>query len=103
MNDRGTIKWTSLMMPEQIQLLNETWEQQDWKEKPDLDGQYIAEINLKIEMALENDLTIEIEYFKNHDYHKIKGKLLGVDVLNQFVQIEDEYLPLDSITGAWID
>ncbi|WP_373892937.1 YolD-like family protein [Virgibacillus sp. CBA3643] len=103
MNDRGTIKWTSLMMPEQIQLLNEMWEQQDWKEKPDLDGQYIAEINLKIEMALENDLTIEIEYFKNHDYHKIKGKLLGVDVLNQFVQIEDEYLPLDSITGAWID
>ncbi|UJL47141.1 YolD-like family protein [Virgibacillus sp. NKC19-16] len=103
MNDRGTIKWTSLMMPEQTQLLNEMWEQQDWKEKPDLDGQYIAEINLKIEMALENDLTIEIEYFKNHDYHKIKGKLLGVDVLNQFVQIEDEYLPLDSITGAWID
>ncbi len=61
------------------------------------------EMNLALQIALKDDLTIELEYFKNHDHHKIKGKLLGVDVLNQYVKIEDDLLPLDSLTGAWID
>ncbi|MFD2628770.1 YolD-like family protein [Oceanobacillus kapialis] len=102
-NDRGTIKWTSMMMPEHIEILKQLNEQQDWKEKPIISDYQKEEMNLALQLALKDDLTIELEYFKNHDYHKIKGKLLGVDVLNQFVKIEDELLPLGSLTGAWID
>lgn len=102
-NDRGTIKWTSMMMPEHIEILKEIHEQQEWKEKPMISEFQKEEVNLAMQLALKDDLTIDIEYYKNHDYHKIKGKLLGVDVLNQYVKIEDELLPLDSLTGAWID
>lgn len=54
-------------------------------------------------MALKDDLTIEIGYLKDHDYHKVKGKLLSVDPLLNYVKIEDTLIPLDSVTGAWIE
>lgn len=101
-NDRGNIKWTSIMLPEHHKLLNEMWAQTEWKEKPILDEQFVAEINLNLQLALEKDLTIEIEYFKDHDYHKVKGKLLGVNPLLDYVRIEEEEVPLSSITGAWV-
>ena len=103
LNDRGTIKWTSMMMPEHIEILKQINEQQEWKEKPMISEFQKEEMNLALQLALKDDLTIELEFFRNHDYHKIKGKLLSVDVFNQFVRIEDQYLPLDSLTGAWID
>lgn len=102
-NDRGNIKWTAMMMPEHQNMLKEMWSQQEWKEKPMLDEQMVTEMNIQLQMALANDLTIEIEYFKNHDYHKMKGRLLGVNPLLNYVRINDKEIPLDSITGAWIN
>ncbi|RIU90043.1 YolD-like family protein [Oceanobacillus picturae] len=102
-NDRGTIKWTAMMLPEHIELLKKMWAEQEFKEKPMLSEYQMEEINLQLQLALANDLTIELEYFRDHDYQKVKGKLLGVDVLNRFVKINQEYLPLDHLTGAWID
>lgn len=90
------------MMPEHIKMLNDYWEQEDWKEKPIIDEQLMLDINLQLNVAIANDLPIEVEYFKNHNYHKVKGYLLRVDPLNNFIQIEDKKLPLDSLTGAWI-
>ncbi|EQB36303.1 hypothetical protein M948_14815 [Virgibacillus sp. CM-4] len=84
-------------------MLKEINDQQDWKEKPIISDFQKEKMNLALQLALKDDLTIELEYFKNHVYHKIKGKLLGVGVLNQFVTIDDQTLPLDSLTGAWID
>lgn len=102
-NDRGTKKWTSIMLPEHQQMLEEMWRQQEWKEKPILDEQFVMEINISLQMALQEDLTIEIEYFKDHDYHKIKGKLLGVDPLLNYIKMGATEIPLDSVTGAWIN
>ncbi|MDY0395458.1 YolD-like family protein [Virgibacillus halophilus] len=60
----------------------------------------IAEININLQHALEYDLPIEVKYFKNNDHHKIKGHLLSVDPLNNILNINEEYLPLDSVTDA---
>ena len=102
-NDRGTIKWTSLMLPEHVEALKKLREEENWKEKPIIDEHLIEEINLILQLALKDDLTIEVEYFKDHDYHKIKGKLLAVDPLLSYVRFEDDEIPLDSVTGARID
>ncbi|MFC2948509.1 YolD-like family protein [Virgibacillus sediminis] len=102
-NDRGTKKWTSIMMPEHTKLLEEMWKQQDYRERPMLNDHQIEDINIALQLALKDDLTVEIEYFKNHYYHKTKGKLLSVDVLSQYIQINNDCIPLPNITGAWID
>lgn len=103
MQDRGTKKWTSIMLPEHQRMLEEMWEQQEWKDKPILDEQQMVEINMKLQLALNEDLTVEIEYFKNHDYHKVRDKLLAVDPLNNYLRLEGMELPLDSIVGVWVD
>ncbi|WP_156290801.1 YolD-like family protein [Oceanobacillus salinisoli] len=81
-NDRGTIKWTSLMMPEHIQALNDMWKDQEKKSKPILDEQELEELGMKLQMAIHNDLAIEVKYYKDHDYQLIKGKLSKVDNVN---------------------
>lgn len=102
-NDRGTIKWTTMMLPEHSNLLKEMWSQKEWKEKPMLDEQLVTEINLNLQLALKDNLTIEIEYFHNRDYHKVKGKLLGVDPLLNYVRFENLEIPLTNITSTWIE
>ncbi len=103
MEDRGTKKWTSLMLPEHIKALKDMWAQDEWKEKPMLDEQMIVEMNLKLQLAMNEDLTVEIEYFRDHDYHKTRGKLLGVNPLLNYLRLEDLEIPLDSLVSVWID
>lgn len=91
------------MLPEQVKMLQELREQQNRKEKPILDEHLIADINQELQMALEHDLTIELEYFKNHDYHRISGKLLGVNPLLNYLKVEDLEIWLDDVVVAWIE
>lgn len=88
-NDRGTMKWTSIMLPEHIDALNKMWEEQAYKEMPVLDEQQIAENNMLLQEALEKDLQIRIKYFADHDYKFIEGYLLHIDILNKRLFIDD--------------
>jgi len=88
-NDRGTKKWTSIMLPEQIKLLNDYWESTEYKQKPILDEQEIEEIGIKLQMAIHNDLTVEVKYFADHDYKLIKGKLRKIDSVDKTLQFDD--------------
>ncbi|MFC3040405.1 YolD-like family protein [Virgibacillus xinjiangensis] len=106
LNDRGTKKWTSLMMPEHIQLLNKMWEEKEYKEKPILDEQKMQDINAQLQLAIHSNLTVNIKYYANHDYETIAGKLLKIDSLNKQIQLNDEdrtVIPLDSIMDIFID
>ncbi|AUJ25213.1 YolD-like family protein [Virgibacillus dokdonensis] len=101
-NDRGTIKWTSIMMPEHIEMLQEMWKEQDYKEKPILDEQQQEEINNKLLMAGVNDLTVEIKYFNKHDFYKVKGKITSINKQNKYINIVGQRLPFECIIDVWI-
>jgi hypothetical protein len=77
-NDRGIKKWTSIMLPEHVEALKTVFDELDQKEKPILDDQQKAEIDYKLQLALNNDLTVAVDYFNNHDSYKIQGKLVSV-------------------------
>lgn len=102
MNDRGTKKWTAMMMPEQIQMLNKMWAEQDYKEKPILDEQQIIDINTALQMAIYNDLTVEIKYYSCRDYLTKKGKLLKIDTSK--IRLDDyTEIKLDNVLDVYID
>ncbi|RFA37018.1 hypothetical protein CAI16_02790 [Virgibacillus dokdonensis] len=101
-NDRGSIKWTSIMMPEHIEMLQEMWKEQDYKEKPILDEQQKEEINTKLLMALANDLTVELKYFDKHDFYKVKGKITSINKQNKYISIAGQRLPFECIMDVWI-
>ena len=88
-NDRGSIKWTAMMMPEQTQMLNEYWSQQEWKEKPILDEQQISDNAMKLQLAIHNNLTVAVKYFKNHDFHTIQEKIYSIDHNSKHIKMDN--------------
>lgn len=97
LRDRGTKKWTSLMLPEHLAALNEMWKEQEYELMPEIDEQQIMENNLLLEDALENELEVSIMYFADHDYKTMSGHLLMIDPLNKIIylgtnQIEMRYI-----------
>lgn len=89
-NDRGTIKWTSLMLPEQVKMLQQLRKEQQYKKKPILDEQQINENLFHLETAIQNDSLVTIKYFANHDFHFVKGMVGKVDIQNQKVRLHSE-------------
>lgn len=78
-NDRGTIKWTSLMLPEQVELLKELREKRNRKEKPFLDEQQIEQNSFQLMVAHKDNLFIEVKYYHDYDFQHIKGY---IDIIN---------------------
>ncbi len=34
---------------------------------------------MKLQLAIHGNLTVEVKYFKGHDFHEVRGKLLSVN------------------------
>ncbi|WP_082234583.1 YolD-like family protein [Halobacillus massiliensis] len=58
-NDRGTIKWTSLILPEHVEMVQEIFKEQEREEKLQLDEQQLQDNALALEMALKDILTVK--------------------------------------------
>lgn len=79
MNDRGTIKWTSLMIPEHTNLLNQMWAEENYKEKPMIEEQQEVQMNAALKKAINHNLPIEVKHYHEGDYLTSKGKLSKID------------------------
>lgn len=99
-HDRGTMKWTSLMLPEHLEALNQIWNEVEQKEMPVLDEQQIAENNMKLQVALEYDKKIRIKYFADNDYVDIEGYLLGTDMINGVIIMEETEIRFDDVIAV---
>lgn len=100
-NDRGTMKWTSIMLPEHIDALNKMWEEQEKVEKPILDEQKLEEINLTLQEALQNKLTIRISRFTGSGFYETGGKIKIIDPQSGYLWLDDEKIKLDDIVSAY--
>ena len=88
-NDRGTKKWTSIMMPEHIKMLEDMWKEADRKMKPTMDEQLQVEFGMKLQLALKDDLTVEVKYYADYDFKKIKDKIIFIDSINRNLQFRN--------------
>jgi len=86
--DRGTKKWTSIMLPEHVEALKKMYAEEERKDKPILDEQKKIEIDFLLKAALNNDATVKIQYYADYDYCTVEGKLLMIDVLGGYLKIE---------------
>lgn len=76
------------MLPEHIRLLEEVWKESEKKKKPVLDEQELEEINLKLHQAIHKDLPVEIQYYANHEYKTVQGKLMKIDT--EYLYLNDD-------------
>ncbi|MGP4069402.1 YolD-like family protein [Halobacillus sp. B29] len=78
-NDRGTIKWTSLMLPEHVEVLQKLWKEDERVDKATLDEQQLEEIEFALQRAKSDDLPVEIIHHNGFDYSSTKVKVIGLD------------------------
>jgi YolD-like protein len=101
-NDRGSIKWTSLMLPEHVELLKRIWSEDKKEVKPMLDEQELEMINRRTLEAYQNNEQICIQYYENGKTYEAQGIVTKLDQLNQVVVLqtrnnEKNYIPFASI------
>ncbi|MFS0749509.1 YolD-like family protein [Oceanobacillus sp. 1P07AA] len=89
-NDRGTIKWTAMMMPEHVELLNQLKEKQNRKQKPILDEQQFEENGFQLMIAHKDNLLVNIKYYSNYDYHNIKGYVDKINYQHKYVSVVEK-------------
>ncbi|MUK88519.1 hypothetical protein GMD78_08950 [Ornithinibacillus sp. L9] len=78
-----------MMMPEHVQMLKGIREQQEYKEKPMISDYQKEEINTKLQLAIHDDLTVIVKYYKSNDHKKVRGKLDTVDVMSKHILLRN--------------
>jgi|SRR5690625_2394903 len=102
LRDRGTKKWTSIMMPEHVKMLEHIWSESEHKEKPLLDGQQKIENDLMLQRAIHDNLIVEIKYFKDHDFHTIKGRVSFIDMNSRSFNLGSVEIGLDDVIDVYL-
>lgn len=97
--DRGSIKWTSLMLPEHVELLKDLWREDEKVEKPLLDSQQIELNHNQLQMAFMHEEQIRLRYYSNGFIHEISGKIEKLDqgVFLQTDENEEIRIPFHQI------
>ncbi|RUL48806.1 YolD-like family protein [Lysinibacillus antri] len=88
--DRGTIKWTSLMLPEHIQRLR-AWENKlhhmPPKEKADWE---LEELHKTIQQAYQLKMPITFTLYKQDTWQTITGIITAIDLNKQHLLLETD-------------
>ncbi|WP_171046405.1 YolD-like family protein [Lentibacillus cibarius] len=101
-NDRGTKKWTAMMIPEHEALLRQMWSEQEYKEKPVLDEQQKEEINERLQTAVNNNLTVEVKHYNGRDFLTNKGKVTKINQ-EQLWLGNDTVIKLANMLDVYVD
>lgn len=78
LKDRGSKKWTSLMLVEHKRKLKQLEKNKNNIEKPELSEDKLQELDYLLEKAIAKNLTVLMKYYKNQEYQNIQGKIKSV-------------------------
>lgn len=90
MNDRGSIKWTAMMLPEHVELLRRRKRESQKVRKPILDSQQLEYIEQQLQEAIANTASINATYYEDGDIQSVVGQLTNVNVSDQQIHVTTE-------------
>ncbi|MCF8001048.1 MAG: YolD-like family protein [Halanaerobiales bacterium] len=88
--DRGNIKWTSLMLVEHRKKLEELKNNENKREKPDLDQQIYEVFNYRIKEAIEKQYKVKIIYYDDSKYREISTYIKKFDSNQKKLYLTDQ-------------
>lgn len=88
-HDRGSIKWTSLMLPEHVELLKSIWNEDKKVVKPILDEQAIEALNTQLIEAYQEEQFITITYYQNYQLLTVEGQIIKLDSFRKSVLVKN--------------
>lgn len=90
MRDRGSIKWTALMLPEHKKMLADLYEEQKHVTKPKLDEQKLEELNNMVRVALGHTLNVKVTFYRHRGFHSVSGQIAKINELAKMIWLMDE-------------
>ncbi|WBY47486.1 YolD-like family protein [Bacillus velezensis] len=105
LRDRGTIKWTSLMLPEHLTQLKQDLIDVSKIEKPSLDDQQIEEMDLLVSEALEFNKELRFKLFNNGFVENVTGRVHYINFEQHRLHVKDQndntvYITMNDIIGV---
>ncbi|WP_345239013.1 YolD-like family protein [Pontibacillus salipaludis] len=87
LRDRGTMKWTSLMLPEHVEMMKEMWEEDGKLPPPSLDEQALCELNEACIEAYKNQTLVKITVYSKGELKQLEGKITHLIPQEQSLRI----------------
>lgn len=97
LKDRGSKKWTSIMLPEHVEAIKRVFEEEEKEKKPILDEQQKIKNDVVIKNALEIGVPITIKHFKNGKRRTTSGYIDYIDHIEGKLFIEGINIDLNDI------
>lgn len=107
--DRGNKKWTSLMIPEHVDMLRQFANEEYYKTpKPMLDPYQIQEIEEKIHYAMEYHYPIKFDVWYDGFVEDVRGFVYYLDPIRKEIRVKDnegniEYVKFDNIVKVEVE
>ncbi|WP_339181589.1 YolD-like family protein [Bacillus sp. FSL R5-0560] len=105
LRDRGTIKWTSMMLSEHLTQLKQDLMDVSKIEKPSLDDQQIEEMDILVSEALEFNKELKFKLFNNGFVENVTGRVHYINFEQQKLHVKDQndntvYINMNNIIGV---
>jgi len=104
LKDRGSIKWTAMMLPEHVGELRKWQADQDKVKKPVLDEFDYDIMQEEVERALVSGMEVRLTTWKNDKLCNLQGIIKEAN--NYYLRYENpigiHQLPLDELVGVLI-
>ncbi|WP_167577694.1 YolD-like family protein [Ammoniphilus sp. YIM 78166] len=100
--DRGNIKWSTMMLPEHRQLLQELEHSQDEQECPEPSEDKWEELQLVIGEAIETRKEVTLKYFANKRFHRLTGQIQKYDPIGRLFSIVSREGTIERVSFAAI-
>ena len=78
--DRGTKKWTAMMLPEHVVALREWIAEDDYVEKPEFSDWELRLLQEEIERSLQSGCTVNIQTWKDGRVISYEGIISKIDL-----------------------
>lgn len=84
-SQKNTMKWVSLMLPEERKLTNTTFINE--AEKPVIDEIQLKEFDRKLKKAVMNGLDVEITYYVDQSFQTVQTLVKSINTEKGFIYI----------------
>ena len=102
--DRGNIKWASMMLPEHLELLRE-YKQECTEQPRELTEWELEELQNTIDRAFNQQLHIKLEEWKDYKIIQWTGIIKSINTNELILEtlLKTKSIPIQSIQSAQLD
>ncbi|BAQ11280.1 hypothetical protein OXB_2809 [Bacillus sp. OxB-1] len=89
--DRGTIKWTAMMLTEHVEKLREWYDEDNFVPRPELDEWDFQAIQEELELAFKRQCESKVKVWKAGGIDLYMGKICELDTRLGCISIEGPF------------